>query len=273
MAGEREVIASERQTVLSSWLAANWELLGREHDLRREAAVALLATGEEIDWVADEWRRRRNERSEMTTTESPAVPAVRQSDPTLDRLARLGQWLAALEADGRDEKSRGAAAALRFYYAEQLDLPATAVAELTVIKGRLYVSAQLLRALAERSGYRVVRKAGDDTTCTAALLSPAGEELGTATFTIEQAQRAGLIRDSSAWKTHPGRMLWARASKNVIVDFAPGVALGIALDDEASEYSGQAVEEADWAPVVPEQEQATLDNLGEQLDAQEARPD
>ena len=30
-------------------------------------------------------------------------------------------------------------------------------------------------------------------------------------------------------------MLWARASKNAIVDFAPEVALGIALDDELQE--------------------------------------
>src|SRR6185436_15472462 len=60
-----------------------------------------------------------------------------------------------------------------------------------------------------------------------------------ATFTIVDAKTAGLIRNGSAWQTHPGRMLWARASKNVIVDFAPAVALGLALDDEAAEIGGE----------------------------------
>ena len=107
-----------------------------------------------------------------------------------------------------------------------------------MIKGRLFVSAQLLRALAERHGYRVQRINSDDTAATA-VLERNGEELGRSTFTIEDAKRAGLIRPNSAWQTHPGRMCWARASKNVIVDYAPGVALGLALDDEAAEYTGQ----------------------------------
>ena len=194
----------------------------------------------------------------MTEQPEQAV-AVRAPDPQLDRLARLGQWLAASEAAGGDERTKGASAALRFYYAEQLDLPATAVAELTVINGRLFVGAQLMRALAERNGYRVIRKESTDTKCVAALIDREnGQELGTSTFTIEQAQKAGLIRDRSPWKTHPARMLWARASKNVIVDFAPAVSLGIALDDEIDEYQGKTSpppeetvldEEADWEEV------------------------
>jgi len=176
--------------------------------------------------------------SPMTTTDV----AVR--DPGLDRLARLGQWLALSESGRDDEKSRGAAAALRLYYAEQLELPPLAAAELSVIKGRLFVSAQLLRALAERKGYRVLRRDDTPETCTAVLLDlSSGEELGAATFTLKDAKAAGLIRNGSAWQTHPARMLWARASKNVIVDFAPAVALGIMLEDEAVEVSGTWVPE------------------------------
>ena len=67
----------------------------------------------------------------------------------LDDLARLGAWLALSESGASDEKARGAAAALRLYYAAELGLPPLAVAELSVIKGRLFVSAQLMRALAE----------------------------------------------------------------------------------------------------------------------------
>lgn len=172
-------------------------------------------------------------------------------DPELDRLARLGQWLALSESGASTEIAKGASAALRFYYAEQLGLPPLAAAELSVIKGRLFVSAQLLRALAGRHGYRVERADGsDEKACTAYLVKAAtGEIVGAASFTIDDAKTAGLIRDGSAWKTHPARMLWARASKNVIVDYAPAVALGLALDDEAAEYRGEIVAETDDADI------------------------
>ena len=72
---------------------------------------------------------------------------------------------------------------------------------------------------------------------------------------MEQAKKAGLVGAGSAWTSHPGRMLWARASKNVIVDYAPAVALGLALDDEAVEYTGTIVDATD-VPDWPEEEPA-----------------
>ena len=165
------------------------------------------------------------------------LPAVRQTD--LDQLARIGVWLALSESGAETEKAKGASAALRLYYAQELGLPPLAAAELSVIKGRLFLSAQLLRALAMRHGYVVERVESTDQVCTAALMLQ-GVEVGRATFTIDDAKAAGLIRNGSAWTTHPARMLWARASKNAIVDFAPQIALGISLIDELHEFSGGA---------------------------------
>ena len=177
----------------------------------------------------------------MTSSEI-AVPAPRSAAQLeLDRFARLGTWLAALESGKQDANSAGAAAALRFYYADELELPATAVAEITVIKGKLFIGAQLLRALAERAGYKVARLELTEETCTAILTSKdTGEELGRTTFTMNDAKRAGLIREGSAWKTHPARMLWARASTLVIRDFAPAVSLGMYSTDEISEVAPAA---------------------------------
>lgn len=193
--------------------------------------------------------------TQTAVTESAGLPAVRE--PTrLDDLARLGSWLALSESGSDSEKAKGAAAALRLYYAAELGLPPLAAAELSVIKGRLFVSAQLLRALAARAGYQLERDESTDTSCTATL-SKDGTVVGSATYTLEEAKKAGLIRSGSAWTTHPARMLWARASKNVIVDFAPAVALGLALDDEALEYLGEVVAEQDdvpWPEGEPEAE-------------------
>ena len=153
----------------------------------------------------------------------------------LDEIARLGLWLAASESGVDSANAKGATAALRLYYARELGLTPMAAAELTVIKGRLYVGAQLLRALAIRAGYRVFRLDASDQSCTARIVTQDGRIVGESTFTLEQATKAGLVRSGSPWTTHPGRMLWARASKNAIVDFAPEVALGMALDDELQE--------------------------------------
>jgi hypothetical protein len=188
----------------------------------------------------------------------------------LDRFARLGKWLALLESGDDGELARGAAAALRFYYAEQLDLPPTAVAEITVIHGRLFMGAQLMRALAQRAGYRVARSVSTADICTAQLLRiESGELIGESTYTIEEARLAGLIRDRSAWKTHPARMLWARASTLVIRDFAPAVSLGMWGDDEREEILGEIVEEhddVDW----PDEPTASI---REQLDLQDEPAD
>lgn len=176
----------------------------------------------------------------MTTTD-----LVVKQPSRLDDLARLGTWLAASESGKDDANAKGATAALRLYYAAELGLTPMAAAELTVIKGRLYVGAQLLRALAIRAGYRVFRADISDDTCTARLVDRDGRVVGEATFTIDQAKKAGLVRAGSPWTTHPSRMLWARASKNVIVDFAPEVALGLALDDELQEILEPAVVDDD----------------------------
>src|SRR4029077_18538955 len=99
----------------------------------------------------------------------------------LDELARLGTWLALSESGSESEKAKGASAALRLYYAQELGLPPLAAAELSVIKGRLFLSAQLLRALAMRRGYLLERVESTDTSCTAVLIRAAsGEVIGTA---------------------------------------------------------------------------------------------
>ena len=170
----------------------------------------------------------------------------------LDTLARLGTWLAALESGSDDRNAKGAAAALRFYYAAALELPPTAVAELSVIKGRLVMSAQLLRALAERRGYRVIRADSSVETCTAQVFGRDNVLIGETTFTIQDARAAGLVRERSGWQSYPARMLWARASALALRDYAPGVALGISTDDEMLEIvaSGDGVQPE---PVVVEE--------------------
>lgn len=204
---------------------------------------------------------------QMTETMNDAepgtlLPVVPQPDTELERFRTVGWWLALAESGDQTQKALGAAAALRLFYVSELGLPPLAAAELSVIHGRVFVGSKLLRALAARQGYGVTKLESTAETCTAAVVrTDTGQELGRSTFTIEDAKAAGLVRDGSGWKKYPARMLWARASKYALDDFAPAVTLGIWTDDERGEILGQ--------PATPSADAGTAeDELAEWVDAE-----
>jgi hypothetical protein len=191
---------------------------------------------------------------QRATTAPPATAG--RPDPTW---RDLGHWLGLAEAGDETPAARQAGAAFRLYCLAEMGLPLKAAQELTIIRGKLTMSAALLRYLAEQAGYRIDRADSSDESCTAVLIHRrTGEVIGTATFTIQQAQRAGLIRGGSAWVTYPDRMLWARASAYVVRDFAPGVTLGLRLQDEMDEDYARGAEpigiDADYGPVEKDEE-------------------
>lgn len=147
-------------------------------------------------------------------------------------------WLAAAESNSTDPKAKGMAAALRIAYAGLLELPPHAAQEIHIIKGNLTLSAKLCRALAHSHGLRVTKVEETATSCTAAVVDGSGKELGRYTYTLEQAKKAGLTGNN--WSSIPDRMMWARASKRVLDDYAPWVTVGV-VSAEEMEDSGVPV--------------------------------
>lgn len=168
-----------------------------------------------------------------------AAPAPRQIAPELDYSARLGMWLAAAESKSENPQVKGMAAALRIEYAKLIGLPPHAASEIHVIKGNLSVSAKLCRALAHERGIRVERVELTAESCTARVVDiRTGESLGETTYTLEQAKQANLVKPESNWTKSPDRMLWARASKRALDDWAPWVTVGVMTEED--------VEDAGW---------------------------
>jgi hypothetical protein len=192
-----------------------------------------------------------------------ALAVAKRDDPELNRLARIGEWLAYTESG----KKGGPEAALRLFYAQELGLPKLAATEMDVINGKVRANAKLLRALAVRAGLRVVELEGNNaTSCTASLIRvDTGEEIGRRTYTIEQAQTAGLA-SKDIWKKHPQRMLWARASKQVVDDYAPEVTLGILSEDEADEIQQADDDEIYVSPIDQTEEYEARSDLVESAD-------
>lgn len=183
----------------------------------------------------------------MTSTELVQTDASQQLDrvpnEALDRAARLGMWLAAAESNSKDPKALGMSAALRIAYAESLGLPAHAAQEVHLIRGNLTLSAKLCRALAHQHGLRVVKVQEKADSVTAAVVNVEGNELGRTTYTLAQAKKQGLSGDN--WTKNPDRMLWARASKRALDDFAPWVTVGVLSVEQAEDWTGEPVKVAD----------------------------
>lgn len=179
--------------------------------------------------------------SEVAVTETTGQQLEQIArDTDLDRMARLGLWFAAASGGSSEPKAQGMAAALKIAWAESLGLASYGASEVHLIKTKsgatLTLSAKAFRALAWKHGIRVLPENGSREACTAVVVDRSGKELGRTTWTIEMARERGLLsRPGENWKTMPDRMLWARASKQALDDFAPWVTVGVMSTDEAWE--------------------------------------
>lgn len=158
-----------------------------------------------------------------------AVEAVDADDLSdLRRIWKVGRWLALMEND--QTPGGNAAGAVRVYVATELGLPAatSAATEIAIIDGKPYLSARLLRILALRQGFRLNPVELTDRSCTAVLEDVYGHDLGRATYTMEDAERAGLAHKRN-YQKDPQSMLWARAARRVLDFYAPNVLFGLPL--------------------------------------------
>jgi hypothetical protein len=123
--------------------------------------------------------------------------------------------------------------------------PAQAMSDIHFVKGRPHIGSTLLAAAVKRTGkynYRVTRL--DNEVCEIAFWELfAGEwtEVGTSSYEIADAKKAGIYRDGSGWGKNPRNMLFARALSNGARWYAPD-AIGSAV------YTTEEVGDAEvWA--------------------------
>lgn len=81
---------------------------------------------------------------------------------------------------------------------------------LHIIEGKVELSARIMSALIRRAKHKLEIITSTDQVCTIkGTRNDTGEE-HTVSFTIEQAQKAGLIKEKGGWKRTPEDMLYAR---------------------------------------------------------------
>jgi hypothetical protein len=144
---------------------------------------------------------------------APGTSTLSLQVSSVDDLARLARVFAASGLFGRagNQETQVAECAIRLMAGMEAGFsPFASATGVHIINGRPAFSANLLAQAVRRHpdyDYRVLEKTSKG--CSIRFLSR-GEDLGTETFTIEMAERAGLLKNPT-WKAYPEAMLFSRA--------------------------------------------------------------
>lgn len=133
--------------------------------------------------------------------------------------------------------------------------PMQSLQSISVINGKPSMYGDALLALCRKHpDFEDMIEEGDDKSATCTVKRK-GETPYIKTFTIEQAQRAGLISRSPVWRSYPERMLQMRARTFALRDAFSDALKGFISNEEAMDYPPQ--KEKNITPVQ------TLDQLAD----------
>lgn len=126
--------------------------------------------------------------------------------------------------------------------------PMQSLRMVNVIEGRPAASAELMRALVNRAGHRVdVVDARQDRVTLSGVRRDTGAR-ATVTWTLDDAERAGLLKNP-AWSKYPRSMLLARATSELCRMLFADVIGGLYTPEESAAIEGRA-----WEPEDPRAE-------------------
>lgn len=124
---------------------------------------------------------------------------------------------------------------------KQMGLPITALSEVMEVNGKISFWGRTKLAIVMKSPLceYIMAEEQDDTKCTLLAKRKGWPKEVKETYTIQMAEKAGLINRSDAWKKHPADMLYWRAVTRVISKVFPDVIQGFAsvedLEDEVDD--------------------------------------
>jgi hypothetical protein len=169
-------------------------------------------------------------------------------------LAQLGQAFAASGyfADARD----AAQAIVKIAAGRELGFGAFAsMTGIIIQKGKLSLGAHLMAAAVRRSErYDYIVVEHTEQKC-AIEFTRDGTVVGTSTFTMDDAARAGLLRADSVWKHYPRNMLYSRAMSNGCKWYCPDVFNGPVYtpDELGLDVDGETLQVKDGQAVTPDE--------------------
>lgn len=137
---------------------------------------------------------------------------------------------------------------------KQYNLPITALSEVMEVNGKIGFWGRTKLGIVLKSGVceYIIPEEQTDKKCTLTTQRKGWPKPVTISYTIEQAEKAGLIQRSDAWKKHPADMLYWRAVSRIISQVYPDVIQGFATVEEAMDDDTPQIQQAQ-AVVMPEE--------------------
>lgn len=125
---------------------------------------------------------------------------------------------------------------------KQYGLPITALSEVMEVNGKVGFWGRTKLGIVLKSGVceYIIPTEQTDKKCTVETQRKGWPKPVTITYTIEQAEKAGLLARSDAWKKHPSDMLYWRAVSRIISQVYPDVIQGFATVEEEEERPQEA---------------------------------
>ena len=120
---------------------------------------------------------------------------------------------------------------------KQYGLPITALSEVMEVNGKVGFWGRTKLGIVLKSGVceYIIPTEQTDKKCTLETQRKGWPKPVTITYTLEQAEKAGLLARSDAWKKHPSDMLYWRAVSRIISQVYPDVIQGFATVEEEEE--------------------------------------
>jgi len=140
-------------------------------------------------------------------------------------------------------------------YGRELGIPpVVALQNISIVKGRLCLSAQLMLTLAIRNNVIYQIEKNDDHECIIKFTRTIRDKVVSyiSRFTIEEAKKAQLVRQDSNWLKYPKDMLFHRCVSRGLRRVAPDIIMGALLPEEASEIREEEEEEIKPLEKTPE---------------------
>lgn len=125
---------------------------------------------------------------------------------------------------------------------KQYGLPITALSEVMEVNGKVGFWGRTKLGIVLKSGVceYIMPTEQTDKKCTLETQRKGWPKPVTVTYTIDQAEKAGLLARSDAWKKHPSDMLYWRAVSRIISQVYPDVIQGFATVEEEEERPQEA---------------------------------
>lgn len=109
------------------------------------------------------------------------------------------------------------------------------------IQGKLEISARLMHGMMRRAGVKIIIKESTDAGCILTGIRSDTGDTATVSYSVADAQKAGLIKIGGGWIKNPKDMCFARAISRLARQIAPDIIGGCYIEGEIRANDAEAI--------------------------------